>query len=126
VSCDLMVFDPSAPRNRAEFMAWYEQQTQWSEHHGYDDVQVCSAPLRAWYAEVIQTFPDMNGMSDEESSESRATDYSLGMVMIYASFAWSRAQTAYETVAQLAQIHGVGFFDVSATDGTIVFPREEG
>ncbi|QFP76891.1 hypothetical protein [Deinococcus sp. AJ005] len=125
MSHDLMVFDPSAPRYRAEFIAWYEQQTQWSEEHGYNDVQVCSAVLQAWYAEIIQTFPDMNGMSDEEFDESRATDYSLGTVMVYAAFAWSQAQTAHETVTRLAQKHGVGFFDVSATDGVIVFPGED-
>jgi len=41
MSYDLMVFDPTvAPRACKDFMAWYKQQTQWSEDHGYDDPKV--------------------------------------------------------------------------------------
>ncbi len=126
MSYDLMVFDAFAPQDRAHFMVWYEQQTQWGEDHGYNDVQVCSGPLQAWYAEIIQTFPNMNGMSEENADNSRATEYALGTRMIYASFAWSQSQAAHETVIRLAQKHGVGFFDVSPTDGTILLPAEQG
>jgi hypothetical protein len=38
LSYDLTVFDADvAPRGRAAFMAWYDQQTQWTESHGYND-----------------------------------------------------------------------------------------
>lgn len=39
-----MAFDPDvAPRDRADFLRWYEQQTQWSEGHSYNNPAVASA-----------------------------------------------------------------------------------
>jgi hypothetical protein len=36
-----MVFDPEvAPRNRVDFMKWYEAQTQWAEGYSYNDPAV--------------------------------------------------------------------------------------
>ena len=47
MSYDLMVFDPAvAPRERAEFLEWHAQQTQWNEGHSYDDPIVSSPRLR--------------------------------------------------------------------------------
>jgi len=39
-----------------------------------------------------------------------------------AAFAWSASGEAYAAVRMLALKHKVGFFDVSGSDGEIVFP----
>ena len=50
------------------------------------------------------------------------TDYSIGHHVIYAAFSWSVADEAYEKMKELAQKHGVGFYDVSGDDGDIILP----
>ena len=52
----------------------------------------------------------------------KVTDYSLGRSVIYCGFAWSEAEAAHKVVKELAVKHGVGYFDVSAGDGEILFP----
>jgi hypothetical protein len=38
MSYNLMVFNKAtAPKTRAEFMEWYEAQTEWKEEHSYND-----------------------------------------------------------------------------------------
>jgi hypothetical protein len=126
----LMVFEKTAaPKNRAEFMKWFEEQTLWAEDHDYNDPKATSNDLRNWFMEIIKTFPQMNGPhapSDEEiekmENESYITDYSVGKNIVYAAFAWSLSNEALETVIKLANKHKVGFFDVSAEDGEIIFP----
>ena len=118
-----MVFDAdAAPRDREEFMAWYDQQTEWSESHGYQDAAVTTPRLRAWLEEIARTFPPINGPSAGDVDDSRATDYSIGRSVIYAAFAWSQANAAYECMVGLAAKHGVGFFDVSSTDARVWLP----
>jgi hypothetical protein len=123
-----MVFEATAaPRDREEFLAWYDQQTEWSEDHGYDDPVVSSPALRAWFMEMIESFPAMNGpYAGDHEDDSKVTDYSVGKDVIYAAFAWSQAQNAFPTVVRLAEKHEVGFFDVSGEDGAVVFPGEYG
>lgn len=131
MSYDLMVFEAkAAPKNRADFMRWYEQQTQWSEGHSYDDMAVCSPALQSWMGEMKEHFRPMNGsfaptneeLDALEDEESRLTDYSMGRDVIYAAFAWSVAEEAHALTRSLAAKHGVGFFDVSANEGEILFP----
>lgn len=126
MSYDLMVFEPTAaPRTRQDFMAWYAQQTQWSESHSYDNPTVSSSLLHAWFLEMIEVFPAMNGpYASDDIDNDRLTDYSIGKDVIYACFAWSQVDPAFERVATLARRHGVGLFDVSADDGAIVFPDD--
>ena len=126
MSYDLMVFEATAaPKARNDFMLWYKQQTQWSEGHGYDDPKVCSQPLRGWFMEMIESFPAMNGpYASDDIDNPKVTDYSVGKDVIYAAFAWSQTDSAYASMTALAKKHNVGFFDVSADDGAIVFPSE--
>jgi hypothetical protein len=128
VSYDLMVFEPSdAPSNRALFLEWYRRQTQWGDTHGYNDPTVSAVKLRSWFLEIIQRFPPLNGpLSTDElpEDEDSVTDYSLGKSVIYCSFAWSKAEQAHSTVFELAQKHGVGFFDVSSNDAKLWFPDD--
>jgi hypothetical protein len=106
-------------------MAWYDQQTEWSEGHSYDDPAVSSHRLRAWFLEMIEIFPAMNGpYASDKIDDPRVTDYSVGKDVIYACFAWSQVDPAFKATATLAKKHGVGFFDVSADDGAIIFPGE--
>ena len=57
-----MVFEPDVvPASHAEFLDWYAGQTKWGEDHGYDDPALSSVNLRAWFEEMIQIFPPMNG-----------------------------------------------------------------
>ena len=124
-----MVFDPKgAPAERDAFMCWYNVQTQWEEPHTYDDPEICSPALKAWFLEIIETFPPMNGKfasAELPEDEACATDYSVGKKMIYGAFAWSKMDPAYELVFDLAEKHGVGFFDVSGKGNLVWVPDPE-
>lgn len=128
MSYDLMVFRPeSAPREREEFMDWYQEQTKWAEEHDYSDPIVTSEELQNWFKEMINTFPAMNGpFAVEDISDENVTDYCIGKDVIYVTFAWSIAEKAYDVMKSNAEKHGVGFFDASADDGEILFPGNNG
>lgn len=122
MSYDLMVFDKaSAPKTKAEFMTWYDHQTEWTEGHSYDDPAITSESLRNWFFEMIKVFPALNGPYSVDEESDRTTDYCIGRDVIYAAFAWSMTAPAYKTMYELAQKHQVGFFDASGT-GEIFFP----
>lgn len=125
MSYDLMVFETAkAPQKYRDFLEWYEKETEWGEEHGYDDPAVTSPALRNWYEEMTLTFPDMNaqGDTDYEDTEDYLTDYCIGHHVIYAAFAWSVAEEAYELTKALAQKHRVGFFDASGEEGEVCLP----
>lgn len=119
-----MVFrKEAAPKIRTDFMKWYQDQTEWTEKHGYDDPANTSAELRNWFMEMIQTFPTMNGpFASDDDDNPNVSDYSVGKDIIYVAFAWSLAEQAYNKMLELAEKHGVGFFDVSSDNGDILFP----
>jgi hypothetical protein len=129
MSYDLMVFQPDvAPRTRDAFMGWYNDQTQWSEGHSYDDPAITSNNLRSWFMEMIDSYPALNGPFAKEEDEDNdfVTDYSVGRDVIYVAFPWSLAEQAYDKMKALAQKHKVGFFDASADQGDILFPDSNG
>jgi hypothetical protein len=122
-----MVFEPKdAPHQKDAFLNWYEGQTQWAEGQSYGDPSETTPNLAAWYADMCRDFPNMNGPyahhSAPDEDNSRVTEYTIGKSVIYADFRWSQAEAAYATVRALAVKHGIGFFNVSATDGEIWFP----
>jgi hypothetical protein len=123
-----MVFESNdAPSDRALFLDWYNRQVQWGETHNYNDPAVPTAKLRSWFLDIIKQFPPLNGpLSTDElpTDEDSVTDYSLGQSVIYCSFAWSKAEQAHATVFELAQKHGVGFFDVSSNDSKLWLPDD--
>lgn len=126
MSYDLMVFEVSAtPKTRKEFMEWYGVQTQWSEDHSYQDHSVASEALQDWFKEMIEFFPPMNGpLASDDIDDPKVTDHCIGKHVIYSAFAWSVAEEAYLNMRELAIKHSVGFFDVSADNGEILFPGE--
>ena len=128
MSYDLMVFEPTAaPNDRKQFMEWYGEQTKWTEGHSYNDPIVSSPGLKAWFQEMIQVFPAMNGpYASADVDNPKITDHCIGKAVIYSSFRWSCAEEAHSTMKQLAIKHNVGFFDVSADEGEIVFPDKSG
>ena len=126
MSYDLMVFEASvAPKSREEFMEWYAAQTEWSEDHGYQDHAVTSEALQNWFKEMIEHFPPMNGpLASDDVDDPKITDHCIGKNVIYSAFAWSEAEGAYSKMREHAIKHSVGFFDVSADNGEILFPGE--
>ena len=123
MSYDLMVFDPDAPpKDRKSFMAWYDKQTEWSEQHSYNDPAVATPALQAWFQEMIQSFPPMNGPLAVDSDTPEVADHCIGKSVIYSAFAWSVAEHAHTKMRELAIKHRVGFFDVSSNEGEILFP----
>jgi hypothetical protein len=128
MSYDLMVFEPDAvPQGHAEFVDWYAQQIKWDEDHGYDDPALSSPHLRAWFEEIIRIFPPMNGppaIVNLPENEAFSTDYAIGAGFIYASFAWSKAEPAYMTVARLAEKHQLGLFNASSSGEEVWIPKD--
>ncbi|RSZ55578.1 hypothetical protein HF313_08885 [Massilia atriviolacea] len=128
MSYDLMVFAPdTAPKKRAPFLAWHEEQTELGEDHSYADPAVATPALQAFYADIVQVFPAMALDEDEEEDEdSTETDYTIGQAFIYMSFPWNRIDDAHATVTRLAGQHGLGFFDVSSDIGETWLPDGKG
>jgi len=101
--------------------------TQWTEKRGYNNPDVTTEPLRSWFHEMIKTFPPMNGpLASRDFDNPNLTDYCVGQTVIYCAFAWSQAETAYESIKRLAEKHQVGFFDVSSNDADIWLPTPDG
>jgi hypothetical protein len=122
-----MVFDPSvAPSQHSQFITWYYKQTEWAEGHDYNNPSVTSSALHNWFVRIIESFPPMNGplsKDDLPEDEASLTDYSIGSAVIYGTFAWSKAEQAYEMVFRVAAEYGVGFFDVSSGDEEVWLPH---
>jgi len=120
MSFDLLIFEKEhAPINREPFLEWYGEQMDWKEDHTYGDPAVATRSLQAWLFEMFQTFPATNGAISQNGNVLMSGDYSIRRSTIYASFAWSMADHAYETAFQLAAKHGVGFFNVSSDQGEV-------
>lgn len=128
MSYDLVVFNSEVtPKDRTGFIAWYEKQVEWTEDHNYNDPKVSAANLKAWFFEMIKTFPAMNGpYASDDFDDPNVTDYSIGKNIIYAAFAWSVAENAYNTMLKLAEKHKVGFFAASNDSGDVWEPNSGG
>lgn len=122
-----MVFNKKvAPKSEEAFMEWYQNETEWSEDHSYDDPTNTSKDLQAFYMEIKDTFPAMNGPdASEDIDNPKVTDFCIGNNVIYATFAWSQAELAYKTMFKIANKHSIGFFDASGESG-IFFPDSNG
>jgi hypothetical protein len=130
MSYDLMLFEPEAPpRGHQGFMEWYSKQVEWGEGHTYNDPAISSERLQKFFSEIIVSFPPLNGVFAEEDlpeDEATATDYSVGREVIYACFSWSKTESAYEAMFNLAAKNGLGFFNVSSETLEVWLPGPEG
>jgi hypothetical protein len=128
MSYDLMVFEPAAaPLDRAEFLAWFDRQAEWGEGHDYNDPANTTERMRAWFFEFTKTFPPMNGPhASKDYDDPKISDYSIGRSVIYAGFAWSQAEAAYNAMFDTAKKFGLGFYDVSAESGEVWLPNSQG
>jgi hypothetical protein len=126
MSYDLLVFDAkTAPNKRDEFLDWYDVRTEWEGEESYDNPANTTPELRAWFMEMIQKYPPMNGPFAPDSfpdDESLVSDYSIGSELIYVAFAWSNAEKAFFDMKALAAKHGVGFFNISSDSSDVWGP----
>jgi hypothetical protein len=130
MSYDLFVFSLEyAPKERESFLDWYDAQTEWENGRTCDDPERTAPKLRAWFFEMIQSFPPMNGplrRNDLPEDDRSSSDYGINDHGIYVGFSWSMATKAYEAMRHLAEKHGVGFFDVSSDDSEVWAPDGSG
>jgi hypothetical protein len=130
VSYDLFVFDPAAaPRDRAAFMEWFGEQTEWSDESADAfDPSTASSKLRRWREALLPSWPDMQdaNLSEEQLDDAHVTGYSFAPGSIYLDFRWSVAEEAYDAVRSSAVEHELGFYDVSGDEGNgeIYFPGD--
>jgi hypothetical protein len=125
-----MVFDPiAAPTDREAFLAWYDSYSEETELFDPIRSEFSTPKLRSWLEEMLKTFPAMNGpyaSADQDVDDPHLTDYGINTTNIYACFAWSIAESAYNAVMSLAEKHGIAVYDVSGTEGRIWRPGNDG
>ncbi len=126
MSYDLAVFSrESAPTERAAFLTWFREQTEWKEGVSYLDPRTCSPKLHAWLLDMVAQFPAMNGTLSTVGVSGDGvcqSDYSIGPSIVCIGFRWEQAERAHEHVLGLAAKHQVGFYDLSGARGDVWEP----
>ncbi|MFI2363009.1 hypothetical protein [Promicromonospora sp. NPDC019610] len=128
MSYDIFAFDPGCVTDEG-FSEWWDAQSEWTEDHSYSDVGVTTADLQAFYRDLAQVFPPMNGpgapteeaIRDDPELKSRTSSYAIGTSLVYVAFAWSQVKEARRVFAALAEKYGVAVAWVS-DDSSIVRP----
>jgi hypothetical protein len=126
MSYDLMVFEPeAAPIGYAEFFAWFAEQMQCGEDHGYGDSVEASDRLQAWHTEMLKVFPSGVGAFDESAGidEDSYSGYSIGREMIYVIFMPVKAELARRTAVDLAAKYELGLFEPSSEQAEMWRPE---
>ena len=123
-----MVFEPdAAPHDYAEFLAWFAEQMQCGEEHGYDNPAEASERLRAWLAEMLKMFPSGAGsLGDNEPvdlDEDSSSGYSIGREMIYVIFVPVKAEVARQRAFDLAAKFGLGLFEPTSEQAEMWRPE---
>lgn len=114
LACDLYAFDLfAAPRDRYDFLDWVSR--AFRDHDGGGgDASRTTAPLRAWYREMSQTFPstcDPHALDDDDPAMQRIASYRFKQGIVQASFHWDASVPALYRARRAAQGHGVGLFE---------------
>jgi hypothetical protein len=121
MSYDMLLFDPAhAPRERGEFLEWWEAQPPSS-----NDPTLTTTRLRAWFMEMIERVPALNGPYASARERRDAADYSIGQFLIYVAL-YGDKQAGHERTFELAGKHGLGLYECSSPDGEIWLPGTEG
>jgi hypothetical protein len=127
-SYDLTVFEPEvAPKDYAEFLAWFARQMTCEEDHSYDNPAEASERLRGWLREMVKMFPSGAGSLFEDEpkdlDEDSYSGYSIGREMIYAIFVTVKAEVARQRMFELAAEYGLGLFEPSSEQAEIWRPQ---
>ena len=123
MSYDILVFDPAhAPKERKAFLQWWDAQAEWSEPHPYNDPAFTTPSLRAWFMDMIERFPALNGPY-AASRYQRSADYCIGYHLIYVAISFDK-QATHERAHELAGKHRLGFYEASSPDGEIWLPGD--
>ena len=130
MSYDLVVFDPdAAPTEHAAFLAWFRSHDDEADLFDATRSDFSTPKLRSWLEEVLKTFPAMNGhyaAAEQDVDDPHLTDYGIERTHIYACFAWSVAESAYNTVMSLADKYGIAVYEISDPEGAIWRPNSDG
>ncbi len=121
MSYDVLIFDPAhAPAEREAFLQWWDAHEWSSEPHPHNDPAFTTPNLRAWFLEMIERFPALNGPY-ASSRDQRTADYSIGYHLIYVAM-WFDKEAAHRRAHELAGKHGLGLFEASSPDGELWLP----
>jgi len=121
MSYDVLIFDPAhAPAEREAFLQWWDAHEWSSEPHTHNDPAFTTPNLRAWFLEMIERFPALNGPY-ASSRDQRTADYSIGYHLIYVAM-WFDKEAAHRRAHELAGKHGLGLFEASSPDGELWLP----
>lgn len=129
MSYDIVVFVADANLKRSsDFIKWYEVQAAQVDDKFYDDGSIANISLQRWFEEMRLLFPPMNGSHTIDIStidESTLADYEIRELLIYAAFAWSQADLAFQYCFQLAEKCALGMFNVSSDKAEIWVPNKQ-
>lgn len=133
----IMVIDHQTQfKNGNDFLAWYNDVTEWKDDINYNDYHHTTKNLQQWFLEIKDIVKPLNGEfapSDEEldNGEYLEADYSIGTDFIYVGLALSDADKTSQIAFELARKHKLTYFDVSGTnelyypDGQHFFVEEQ-
>lgn len=62
MSYDIVAFDPDAAPSDPEMAMWWVEQTE-AEQPSYSDPAITTAPLQAFYPDIIKDFPPLSDFS---------------------------------------------------------------
>ena len=121
MSVDILVFDPAAaPQTRVAFSQWIDAQTDLDPDLDHDDPAMATPALAAWFHEMRQTLPALNGPFGIDSlpkppdpHDLWVGDYSINRHIIMLSLPWEVANRADDLTRRLAHEHGLGVVDLS-------------
>jgi hypothetical protein len=127
----LAVFEPKLEfRDRQTFVNWWEERTAWRDGLNYYDPANTTPKLRAWFNDMIEIFPPLNGPLSKPNVFDRNTgweaEYTIAHELISVGVPTFKASMAYETSIRLAAKHSVGLFEASESPSAAHFPRDNG
>lgn len=123
----LLAFDPAAVTD-ADFPVWWGTESAWEGSHDYNSPDAANPRVRAFFDELIETFPPMNGplaAADDYEPADRVTDYSIAPDFVYAAFAWSEADAAGDLFVELCKKHGLAVAAFGEATPLIVRPKSK-
>ena len=124
MSFDLLIFDPSVVsyEDRAAFIEWYLELSEWEGEIDYADPSISSASLSAWYSSIIEIYPPLNGPDAPANVEDAKADFTFTQEAIYVSFHGVEPMAALAPSVTIANANGLGLFLVSSPEAEVLVP----